>query len=100
MGHHPQRERPSELAQFIEAVCALPGACGAASRSTPSRRRVPAAALTPQPLTATEREPVAGRRLTSRFHRPAPSAGLTPLGAPDANLRTWPTTRARRCGDG
>ena len=55
MGHHPQRERPSELAQFIEAACARarPSARGAASSSTPSRRRVLAAALTPQPLTAT-----------------------------------------------
>ncbi len=53
MGHHPQRERPSELARFIEAACALPSARGAASSSTPSRRRVPATALTPQPLTAT-----------------------------------------------
>jgi pimeloyl-ACP methyl ester carboxylesterase len=56
MGHHPQRERPSELAQFIEAACgsAHPSARGAASSSKPPRRRVPAvaAALTPQPLTA------------------------------------------------
>ena len=53
MGHHPQRERPSELARFIGAACvrALPSARAAASSSTPSRR-VPAAALTPQPLTA------------------------------------------------
>ena len=54
MGHHPQRERPSELAQFIEAACgsARPSARGAASSSTPPRRRLPAAALTPQPLIA------------------------------------------------
>ena len=54
MGHHPQRERPSELARFIQAACAsaLPSARGAASDCKPQRRRVPAAALTPQPLTA------------------------------------------------
>ena len=54
MGHHPQRERPSELAQFIEAACtgAHASARGAALRSKPVRKRVPAAALTPQPLTA------------------------------------------------
>lgn len=52
MGHHPQRERPSELARFIEAACAIPSARGAAPTSTPPRTRVPAAALTPQPLTA------------------------------------------------
>ena len=53
MGHHPQRQRPSELAQFIEAACdhALPSARGASGRKPP-RRRVPAATLTPQPLTA------------------------------------------------
>jgi len=53
MGHHPQRERPSELARFIEAACALPSARGAVSSGTPSRSRGPAAALTPQPMTAT-----------------------------------------------
>jgi hypothetical protein len=55
MGHHPQRERPSELAQFIQAACGrgLPsGARGAATGSEPQGGRVPAAALTPQPLTA------------------------------------------------
>lgn len=54
MGHHPQRQRPSELARFIEAACARahPSACGAASSSTPPRTRVPAAALTPPPPTA------------------------------------------------
>jgi pimeloyl-ACP methyl ester carboxylesterase len=54
MGHHPQHERPSELAQFIETACtgALACARGAASRSKPLRKLVPAAALTPQPLTA------------------------------------------------
>ena len=54
MGHHPQRERPSELAQFIEAACtgAHASARGAAPGSKPVRKRVPAAALIPQPLTA------------------------------------------------
>ena len=54
MGHHPQRERPSELARFIEAACghALASARSAASTSRPRPRRLPAAALTPQPRTA------------------------------------------------
>jgi pimeloyl-ACP methyl ester carboxylesterase len=55
MGHHPQRERPSELAQFIETACtgARPSVRGIASGSKPRRKRVAAAALTPQPLSAT-----------------------------------------------
>ena len=54
MGHHPQRERPSELARFIEAACgrAVPSARGAASGSKPRRRRVLAVRSTPQPLAA------------------------------------------------
>ena len=54
MGHHPQRERPSELAQFIEAACgsAVPSARGAASGSKPPRGRVLAVRSTPQPLAA------------------------------------------------
>jgi pimeloyl-ACP methyl ester carboxylesterase len=54
MGHHPQRERPSELARFIEAACdrARANVRGALSGNKPQRRRVPAAALTSQPLTA------------------------------------------------
>ncbi|MGZ4332313.1 MAG: alpha/beta fold hydrolase [Solirubrobacteraceae bacterium] len=53
MGHHPQRERPIELARFIQAACARarPSARDAASSSTPPPRRLPAAALTPQPPT-------------------------------------------------
>jgi pimeloyl-ACP methyl ester carboxylesterase len=52
MGHHPQRERPSELARFIEAACgsARMSALGPALGSQPRRQRVQAAALTPQPL--------------------------------------------------
>ena len=54
MGHHPQRERPSELAQFIEAACgsAVPSTRGAASGSKPPRERVLAVRSTPQPLAA------------------------------------------------
>jgi pimeloyl-ACP methyl ester carboxylesterase len=54
MGHHPQRERPSELAQFIQAACghAVAGARGAASSSKPPRRRALAVRSTPQPLAA------------------------------------------------
>ena len=50
MGHHPQRERPSELAQFVEAACrrARPREGAAASGGKPPRRRVPTAALAPQ----------------------------------------------------
>ena len=53
MGHHPQRERPGELAQFIEAACgrALLGVRGAAPTSTPACKRVPAPR--PQPPAAT-----------------------------------------------
>jgi pimeloyl-ACP methyl ester carboxylesterase len=54
MGHHPQRERPGELARFIEAACgrARAGVRNAASGSKPLRQRVAAAALKTQPLTA------------------------------------------------
>ncbi len=54
MGHHPQRERPSELAQFIEAACgrARAGASDAATASKPRRTRALAVRLTPQPLAA------------------------------------------------
>jgi len=54
MGHHPQRERPSELSRFIQAACtgALPSALGVASGGTPRPWRVPGAGLTPLPLTA------------------------------------------------
>ena len=54
MGHHPQRERPSELARFIEAACARarPSARDAATGSKPRRTRVLAVRFTPQPLAA------------------------------------------------
>jgi pimeloyl-ACP methyl ester carboxylesterase len=55
MGHHPQHERPSELASFVEAACgdARPSARSVtqlAKPKKPRRRRVPAAAPAPQPL--------------------------------------------------
>jgi pimeloyl-ACP methyl ester carboxylesterase len=54
MGHHPQRERPSELGQFIEAACGhvLPSAHSAATSGKPRRGRVRAVRFTPQPLAA------------------------------------------------
>jgi pimeloyl-ACP methyl ester carboxylesterase len=54
MGHHPQRERPSELAQYIEAACDSDraNARDAASGPKPRRKLVAVAALTPQPPTA------------------------------------------------
>jgi hypothetical protein len=70
MGHHPQRERPSQLARFIESACArarrqrprqrlglqrAPDAVAAEAK--PRRRRAPAAALTPpSPTTASAGE--------------------------------------------
>ncbi|MDQ2896450.1 MAG: alpha/beta hydrolase [Actinomycetota bacterium] len=49
MGHHPQRERPRELAQFIQAACGRPRATArdAASGSKRLRKLVPSSALTP-----------------------------------------------------
>jgi pimeloyl-ACP methyl ester carboxylesterase len=54
MGHHPQRERPSEIAQLIEAACGRDraSACDAAPGSEPQRQLVAVAALTSQPPTA------------------------------------------------
>ena len=51
MGHHPQRERPRELALFIEAACGHthPSARDALSERKLPSRRLPAAALPPQP---------------------------------------------------
>jgi pimeloyl-ACP methyl ester carboxylesterase len=49
MGHHPQHERPSELASFIDAVCdpARASVRSAALVPKPPRQRAAAAALTP-----------------------------------------------------
>jgi pimeloyl-ACP methyl ester carboxylesterase len=54
MGHHPQRERPNELARFIEAACghARASAQDLASGSKPRRTDVLAVRFTPQPLAA------------------------------------------------
>ena len=54
MGHHPQRERPSELARFIEVACGPghPSARHAATASKPRSTRVPAVRFTPPPLAA------------------------------------------------
>ena len=54
MGHHPQRERPSELARFIEAACACgrPSGRDAATGSQPRSTRVLAVRFTPHPLAA------------------------------------------------
>jgi pimeloyl-ACP methyl ester carboxylesterase len=55
IGHHPQRECPSELAQFIQTACtgALPSTPGAASRRKPRPSLVPARVLMPLPLPLT-----------------------------------------------
>jgi pimeloyl-ACP methyl ester carboxylesterase len=50
MGHHPQRERPSELAQFVESACNHAGASDRATARLPRRTRAQAARSTPQPL--------------------------------------------------
>jgi pimeloyl-ACP methyl ester carboxylesterase len=54
MGHHPQRERSSELARFIEAACirVLPSPNRATPGRQPQHKHLTAAMLTPQPLTA------------------------------------------------
>ena len=54
MGHHPQHERPSELARFIEAACGLARASVRSTASGPKllRKRAAKAALMPQSLTA------------------------------------------------
>jgi hypothetical protein len=64
MGHHPQRERPSELARFIEAAC---------NRARPSARH-PRRALSPRERVCSRS---ASRRIRSRLAwascRPSPS---------------------------
>jgi len=54
MGHHPQRERPNELARFIEAARGRAGASaqGVASGSKPRSTGVLSVRFTPQPLAA------------------------------------------------
>ena len=54
MGHHPQRERPRELARFIEAACARarPSGRDAATGPQPRSTRVLAVRFTPHPLSA------------------------------------------------
>jgi pimeloyl-ACP methyl ester carboxylesterase len=52
MGHHPQRERPSELAQFVEAACSVARPSERATRQESRRTRVVAVRSTPQPLAA------------------------------------------------
>jgi pimeloyl-ACP methyl ester carboxylesterase len=52
MGHHPQRERPRELAQFVEAACSGARPSERASGRKPRRTRVLAVRSTPHPLAA------------------------------------------------
>jgi len=53
MGHHPQRERPSELAQFVEAACSHARPSEPTMARDSRRRRVHAVRSTPpQPLAA------------------------------------------------
>jgi hypothetical protein len=54
MGHHPQRERPSELAQFVEAACSRPCPSEHVTGRERQRKSVPAATVTPQLPTATD----------------------------------------------
>ena len=52
MGHHPQRERPAELAQFVEAACSCARPSERTTRQQPRRTGVLAVRSTPPPLTA------------------------------------------------
>jgi len=52
MGHHPQRERPSELAQFVEAACSRARPREHATARESRGARVRAVRNTPQPLAA------------------------------------------------
>jgi len=52
MGHHPQRERLGELAQFVEAACSRTGPSEHAMRQESRRTRVRAVRSMPQPLAA------------------------------------------------
>jgi pimeloyl-ACP methyl ester carboxylesterase len=52
MGHHPQRERPAELAQFVEAACSRAHPSERATEPRPRRTRVLAVQSTLPPLAA------------------------------------------------
>jgi pimeloyl-ACP methyl ester carboxylesterase len=52
MGHHPQRERPGELAQFVETACSHARPSERTIARGSGRRRVHAVRSTPQPLVA------------------------------------------------
>ncbi len=52
MGHHPQRERPSELARFVEAACSRARSSERATGRESRRSRVLAVRSTPPPLAA------------------------------------------------
>jgi pimeloyl-ACP methyl ester carboxylesterase len=52
MGHHPQRERPTELAQFIEAACSRASSGELATGRESRRTRVLAVRSTMRPLAA------------------------------------------------
>jgi pimeloyl-ACP methyl ester carboxylesterase len=52
MGHHPQRERPSELAQFVEAACSCSRPSERTTGRESQRARMLAVRSTPQPLAA------------------------------------------------
>jgi pimeloyl-ACP methyl ester carboxylesterase len=52
MGHHPQRERPAELAQFVEAACSRARPSERATREQSRRTRVRAVRSAPPPLAA------------------------------------------------
>ena len=91
MGHHPQRERPSELAQFIEAACGapVPSARGAASSGKPRRRRV-LAVRAHAAAAGGRRGRVAGRRLAITLRWAAAISGPRKVAAPHANFRMCP----------
>ena len=52
MGHHPQRERPDELARFVEAACSRAEPSELATGRESRRTRVRAVRSTPLPLAA------------------------------------------------
>ena len=52
LGHHPQRERPTELAQFIQAACGCARSSERATRRGPRRTHVLAVRSTPRAIAA------------------------------------------------